>query len=111
MKQSITEKQWLELSKEQQDTFIMVLVENHGFEYWKVEKVWERVTIGMMIEFLKEEENDIFIDKYFSSNLQLGFAPADCLRGVSAPIAIGWDDDEEFCDALFKSVKQKLQSK
>ena len=91
MKQHITEKQWLELSKKEQYTFIMALVENHGFDYWKVDKIWERVTIGIMIEFLGDD---------YINTLSQGSHGQEYFVGIN-----------NICDELWLAAKEKLQSR
>lgn len=97
MKQHITLKQWDEITKEQKN-----ILWDKGFK-----KDWQ-MSIGQMIEFLKEETEDNFIDKYFINQIHIGFN-GHGLQGCDSNISIGWDGDKEFCDALWDNCKLRLK--
>ena len=105
MKQYITKKQWSEITEKQQWYWLVKfkivdnIVEQQVFSM-------KYPNIGQMIEFLKEEKNDDFIDKYFDNQIHIGFDGKP--NGCNSKIAIGWDDKEELCDALWLAVKNKL---
>jgi hypothetical protein len=106
MKQYIDEKQWNELTKEQADKI----------QGWMIGKGYHinnfNLTIGVMIEFLKDEEDKERIKRgieYGSAYIDncgydYSFAEYD-----STGFDLGWSG--ELCDELWKVVKFILEEK
>lgn len=89
MKQHITEEQWNELTKEQQDKFIKSVPECGSY----TDVDWFEqyaITIGQMIEFLLEN-NPV---PYLTENYEI--------------FRLQWFADENICDKLWEAVKEVL---
>lgn len=113
MKQYTTEKQWNELSDKGQDE----LYERFSHSEYRCPypnnpdiKGICVLSIGQMIEALKEKTEDDFINKDFINHIYIGF-DGDGMQGCNSKISIGWDGerDEELCDALWREIKHKYK--
>jgi hypothetical protein len=117
MKQFITKNQWDEITDDDKDKFLLslgIVIKTQCLGISSNPRQGRTVNgilpnIGQMIEFLidKDKEYDCFIDKYFNNQFHFGF-DGDGMEGCNSKISIGWDGNDEFCDALWEEVKNKL---